>query len=98
MNRLSFDQSDGLAPRCQKMNHSFLFTVRNSLLSGNLLRSLSAMALLLGVGWSAAETSENGFVPPPIPSLARWEEQIVQFGEQHLAATDKAIADPKPTR
>jgi hypothetical protein len=77
------------------MNRSFLFTVQNSLLSGNLLRSLTAMFLLSGVGWSAAETSENGFVPPPIPSLARWEEQIVRFGEQHLAATDKAIADPK---
>lgn len=35
------------------------------------------------------------FVPPPVASQARWERQMLHYGELHLKQMEKAIADPK---
>ena len=46
--------------------------------------------LLLGL-----VTSLHAVEPVPVPSLARWEQQMLHFGELHLKQMETAIADPK---
>jgi hypothetical protein len=53
-----------------------------------LLLSLVSLAMLHA-------QSPSVFVPPPVASQARWERQMLHYGELHLKQMEKAIADPK---
>ncbi len=55
---------------------------------------LVVLALLISTA-NAQEPAEK-FTPVPVPSKARWEEQLLRFGEQHRLDTERAISDPKP--
>lgn len=54
-----------------------------------------AVAFSFGFAVPPVRGADAETVAPPVPSKARWEEQMLKFGEVHLKQLELALADPK---
>lgn len=63
--------------------------------NSGLIVSLFIVAGVLDNSSAIGQDRSSGFVAPPVASLARWETQMLHYGELHRKSMERAIEDPK---